>query len=572
MYMGVCDRGSRGGGLLNQIRSLIDRIEELNPNPLPIVVRSLDYPKTGKTCDLLAKEIISKRKGRRTTIENSDWRRMTALEKFREEHANNQFFDQWLLSYRPLTSLPSIRAILDLDNPPQLPSDQSSELPRTDPSDSSDVPAKESSGPSPLTEDKKPTGDIDIGLSRLSTQTKVLVNSQKLKRHAAFLGGTGSGKTTAAMNVIEQLLLDGIPAILLDRKGDLSCYAHPKTWSDSLNGPDFQLREQRRGQLQQKIDIAIYTPGNPEGRPLALPILPTGTSLLAEHEQEKLCRCAASSLVGMMGYSNKGASSKVAILFHALKLLCKQSSTATTLSKLIESIDSENSELVSAIGKLDVRNFEKIVEGLESIRTLKSHLFLEGGESLDAERLFGINNFASPQKTKLTIINLKFLDDLEDTQFWVSMLLMELERWTKQSPSEQLQGVILLDEADIYLPAMGKPATKQPLESLLKRARSAGLGILLATQSPGDFDYKCRDNIGTWMLGRIQSDTAIKKMKPLLEDCKSDVSKKLASQELGQFFLASEGDVNAVQSRCSAILTTQLSGTELLEAVECQKE
>jgi hypothetical protein len=29
------------------------------------------------------------------------------------------------------------------------------------------------------------------------------------------------------------------------------------------------------------------------------------------------------------------------------------------------------------------------------------------------------------------------------------------------------------------------------------RARSAGVGVFLATQSPGDFDYKCKENVRT---------------------------------------------------------------------------
>jgi DNA helicase HerA-like ATPase len=51
-----------------------------------------------------------------------------------------------------------------------------------------------------------------------------------LLRHAAFLGGTGSGKTTLALNVIEQLLMAGIPALLVDRKGDLCTYGHKAAW------------------------------------------------------------------------------------------------------------------------------------------------------------------------------------------------------------------------------------------------------------------------------------------------------------------------------------------------------
>jgi hypothetical protein len=86
----------------------------------------------------------------------------------------------------------------------------------------------------------------------------------------------------------------------------------------------------------------------------------------------------------------------------------------------------------------------------------------------------------------------------------VSQSLFELSRWASKSPSPHLQAVVLFDEADMYLPTKSKPACKEPMGSLLKRARSAGLGVMLATQSPGDFDYKCRENINTWFHGEIK--------------------------------------------------------------------
>ena len=40
------------------------------------------------------------------------------------------------------------------------------------------------------------------------------------------------------------------------------------------------------------------------------------------------------------------------------------------------------------------------------------------------------------------------------------------------------------------------------MEGLLKRSAVRGIGLFLATQSPGDLDYKCRDQILTWLVGR----------------------------------------------------------------------
>ena len=56
------------------------------------------------------------------------------------------------------------------------------------------------------------------------------------------------------------------------------------------------------------------------------------------------------------------------------------------------------------------------------------------------------------------------------------------------TPAGVLQAVFLFDEPDQYLPARRQPASKGPLGNLLKRARSAGVGMFLATQSVGDLD------------------------------------------------------------------------------------
>jgi hypothetical protein len=42
--------------------------------------------------------------------------------------------------------------------------------------------------------------------------------------------------------------------------------------------------------------------------------------------------------------------------------------------------------------------------------------------------------------------------------------------------------------------------------TLLKQSRAFGLGCLLATQNPVDLDYKALSNIGSWFLGRLQTE------------------------------------------------------------------
>ena len=100
------------------------------------------------------------------------------------------------------------------------------------------------------------------------------LDPEELTRHAAFLGGPGSGKTTVALNLVEQLLLRGIPAILVDRKGDLCGYARAGVVARGRwPMPSLAARRER---LRERVDVAVYTPGNPKGRPLSIAIAPAG--------------------------------------------------------------------------------------------------------------------------------------------------------------------------------------------------------------------------------------------------------------------------------------------------------
>jgi hypothetical protein len=63
-----------------------------------------------------------------------------------------------------------------------------------------------------------------------------------------------------------------------------------------------------------------------------------------------------------------------------------------------------------------------------------------------------------------------------------------------------------MDEIFGYFPPHpANPPTKRPLLTLLKQARAQGVGVVLATQNPVDLDYKGLSNMGTWMVGTLQT-------------------------------------------------------------------
>ena len=63
-----------------------------------------------------------------------------------------------------------------------------------------------------------------------------------------------------------------------------------------------------------------------------------------------------------------------------------------------------------------------------------------------------------------------------------------------------------MDEIFGFFPPIANPPSKGPLLTLLKQGRAAGVGMVLATQNPVDLDYKGLANIGTWWLGRLQTE------------------------------------------------------------------
>jgi len=554
--IGICNKAAQGGGLGRQVTE-VQRLVAPTPGVIPVIVRSSEFPTSPNSAIVRQLGKLIGAGGRRVVVEDSDWRTMATMRAFRKQHDSDPDFARWLVRERPLSQLASLRSILGLDDPAE---------PVPDPPNPEPEPEPE---PKPLDKTPEPIdppewNPLIAGQAIGIRPHPIEIDPEWLTKHAAFLGASGSGKTTVALALIEQLLLRGIPAVLIDRKGDLCRYADPAAWETAA--PD-EESEARRLALRGRIHVDLFTPGHPNGRPLSIAVIPRGLGSLPSNERSQVAQFAAGALGGMMNYKAAGQDqSRLVILAKAMDLLSQtRPEGSVSLQELNEFIHSNDPALLNAIGKLEPKLSAKLVEGLETLRLSRGDLLSAEGEPLDAESLFGMGAHAVPGKTRLSVISTKFLGGDANVQFWVSQFLLEMSRWSSRSPSKTLQAVILFDEADLYLPAMRQPPTKAPMEGLLKRARSAGLGLFLATQSPGDFDYKCRDNIRSWFVGRVKESTSLNKLKPLFSSSPIDVSAKLPSQSAGEFHLLAEGHVQPFRAVRSAIPTEQVPEEEILE-------
>jgi hypothetical protein len=251
---------------------------------------------------------------------------------------------------------------------------------------------------------------------------------------------------------------------------------------------------------------------------------------MSTQERDQVAKIAASGLAAMLKYGKGEAQRKrEAILKKAIEL--HADSARATLDDLRDTISRPDPELLAAVGNL-TRHFGAVAEDLDMLAIQRGSLLAGPGEALDLGAMLA----PRPGRARLAIVSVVALADVAVLQFWVSRLLIELGRFARRHPSPTLRTVAFFDEADTYIPATSSPPTKEPMFDLLRRARSYGLGMLLASQNPGDFDYKARDNLLTWLVGRVTQERAIEKMRNLIAGY-PNVAARLAGQGVGHFFL-----------------------------------
>ena len=552
----LCNRPTQGGGFKRQL----DRLLPAMTGKACFILRASDFPPNKKNQTAQAFRKFRESGGRSILVPITDWERMMMVREFHAQHRHDPGFADWFEQVRLLSEIPSLTQMLRLDLLGHGAAKAATPAVATPSAPAEAAEDKELPLSVLLDEAGDGAGSILAGRA-LRSQKSITLNKDVLKRHAAVLGGSGSGKTTLALCIIEQLLLKGTPAVLIDRKGDLCSYANPDVWR-TLEG-EFSERRGEREKLADSIDVAVYTPGRASGRPISITLLPNGINELPEQEQQLLANLSAAALGDMLHLKNSATHQKQSgTLSVALRILGGRFSKEVTLADLINLLEDEDPELTDLTQRMDPsgRIRRDLVAQLDSLRHRNSALFEAGGEPLRMEALLGSGRYGRRDgRTRLSIIYTGFLGDNENILFWVSQFLSEALRFCQRNPNDELQAVVMFDEADLYIPATAKPATAEPLQSLLKRARSAGLGIMLATQSPGDLDYKSRDQITSWFIGRVREDTALRKLRAAFQsESGLDPAVVLPGQTVGEFHLVQEGLVRPMRAQRSLIDAEQV--------------
>jgi DNA helicase HerA-like ATPase len=366
----------------------------------------------------------------------------------------------------------------------------------------------------------------------------ILYNASDLTTHAVCVGMTGSGKTGLCIDLLEEAALNGVPAIIIDPKGDMGNllltfpnlaptdfipWVNPEdaqraglseadyaakiagTWAKGL--ADWDEDGARIQRLRDAAEFVIYTPGSKSGLPVNVLRSFQAPQLKWDDEEEtlrELIAATVSALLGLLGIEADPLRSREHILLSNIIEYAWRQDQDVDMERLIGYIQKPP---MKKLGVFDVDTFfpEKdrfsLAMALNAVVAAPSFQNWMQGTPLDIAQIL-----RTPQgKPRVAIFSIGHLSDTE-RMFFISLLLEQVIAWMRQlSGTNSLRTLLYFDEVFGFFPPDKTPPSKAPLLTLMKTARAFGLGIVLATQNPIDLDYKGLTNAGTWFIGKLQT-------------------------------------------------------------------
>lgn len=375
--------------------------------------------------------------------------------------------------------------------------------------------------------------------AKARSESLLLYESRDLVTHAVCVGMTGSGKTGLCLSLLEEAAMDGIPALIIDPKGDLGNLLltfpalAPRDFRPWVNEDDArrkgtdadtfaaQQAEMWKSGLAQwgqdgarisamraNCDLTIYTPGSDAGVPVSV-LRSFDAPPDAVIDDRELFRdrisATATAILGLVGIDADPIQSREHILLSNLFDAAWRNGQSLDLPALIHQVQTPP---MSKIGVLDLEAFYPAKDRFQLAMAMNNLLASPGfeawltGDPLDIQSLL----YTPQGKPRMSIFSIAHLNDSE-RMFFVALLLNQTLSWMRQqSGTTSLRALLYMDEIFGYFPPIGEPPSKRPLLTLLKQARAFGLGVVLATQNPVDLDYKGLSNTGTWFIGRLQTE------------------------------------------------------------------
>ncbi len=393
---------------------------------------------------------------------------------------------------------------------------------------------------------------------------ELAIKLKTLQRHFACFGSSGSGKTVASKVLIEELARNGVPVIAFDPQGDIASIGLPGNKEDiKKQGTDTAILDA----FNENVEVVVWTPGSSKGIPLSInPLQFDDVEKLNAEDKIRFFSSTSKNISSLVGYDSnsddgKSAEAILSVIFeycHKEKLVLKDfNDLVGVLKKIPESIQ----DIISSVGS------SAFIKGLTkklSLLTLGTRkLIFQTGVPANIDALLGLDG--STEKTRISVIYLNTLHSSEEKEFFIAGISQLLYRWMLKNPLKNsqtgIQCALFIDEIAPYIPPVKVPACKENLELLFRQGRKYGVSCLIATQSPGDIDYKAIGQFSTFILGTLNTKQDIEKVKKRLESVAPKeidyITSKLPALKPGNFLAISPDEFSDVQGMKVRWLVTQ---------------
>lgn len=301
--------------------------------------------------------------------------------------------------------------------------------------------------------------------------------------HVLLVGGSGSGKTHFARAMLEEVLLERVPTIVIDSQGDLLWLTRVKAGGTK--------KKRRLAGLKKRV----FTPNYADGFPFVIAsVLYSDTP----GSNRPLIRYWIRSILRTIGYelkpgqtspeeyqltktSEKIVGSGRELSLESLLEESREESGMWTIDKTAPIAPEEAKGLVSRLGALLGIDPDLYVGNPFSVKKLES-----------SRGLWIVYLVPLPTETRQLILN------------WVCEAVYHWMMSTA-SPrtSDRPRLVLFVDEATDFVTEANLPEQRQALFRLLNQGRKYGVGIILSVQTPQGLPPEVSNNCMTKIFGAV---------------------------------------------------------------------
>lgn len=323
---------------------------------------------------------------------------------------------------------------------------------------------------------------LHIGNLETNPDIDIHVDGREFYKHFAVLAQTGAGKSYLTGVLIEELLEEEFPLVIIDPHGEYSSLAKPNP---------------ENGEEAKGYDIKEFSP-NTDINSSALPLSFSSVNL----EKNELLEVIPDSLTN----------SQMGVLYNALKRL-REKDEDYNLNDIMDAVSQEEST-----AKWNLLNSLEQVE--------QSGLFTDS--PVDLEELI--------EPGRATVVNMKAVEpeEAEIAMYMLSQKLFDLRKRDRVPPF-----LMVIEEAHNFAPEKGfsQAQSNDILRKIASEGRKFGLGLGVISQRPARIDKNVLSQCNTQFILRVTNPNDLNAISKSFEGVTSEVEDMIKSLPPGVAFV-----------------------------------